>query len=49
MKNPNSVKTNSTTAGRGTSSQSTREQPKLTSSSASSTTEKNKAQDSKSK
>lgn len=49
MKNTNPVKNNSTTLGRGTSSQSTRDQPKLSASSASSTTEKIKNQDSKSK
>ena len=49
MKNTNPVKNNSTTVSRGTSSQSTRDQPKQPTSSATSTTEKNKTQDSKSK
>jgi hypothetical protein len=49
MKNTNPVKNNSTTVGRGTSSQSTRDQPKQSASSASSTSEKTKNPDSKSK
>jgi hypothetical protein len=47
MKNTNPVKNNSTTVGRGTSSQSTRDQPKQSASSASSTSEKTKNPDSK--
>jgi len=49
MKNTNPVKNNSTIVGRGTSSQSTRDQPKQSVGSSSSTTEKTKNQDSKSK
>jgi len=49
MKGTNTGKNNSSTISRGTSSQSTRDQPKQATSSATSTTEKNKAQDSKSK
>jgi hypothetical protein len=48
MKNTNPVKNNSSTVGRGTSSQSTRDQPKQSVGSATSTTEKTKNPDSKS-